>query len=230
MKKLPEAEEYVKEFEYFPWGDLIKEILDILEKKLPKNAKILDLMCGPGYLLGKLNKKRSDLKMIGVDIDGGFIRDAQKKYPNIKFEKEDVLKWQTDEKFDAIVCTGGVHHLKYKNQEEFIRKIASLLNKNGFCIIADPYIENYKSEKERKLRALKLGSEYLKVVIKKDAPNELIAAAIDIKFNDLMGFEYKTSMKKMLPIFKKFFSRIEKHKIWPKKKTKYGDYYFILRL
>lgn len=229
MKELPSPEIYGQEFKFMPWGKLIQEILDIVKKDAPKDSNILDLMCGPGYLLGKIKELRPDLKLKGVDIDKRFIRYAQEKYKRIEFEVADVLKFKTGEKFDIILCTGGLHHLPYEEQERFVKAIKSLLKNDGFCIIADPYIDDYLNEKERKLGALKLGYEYLIAVIENDAPKEIIEGALDIKFNDVLGYEFKSSIKKNKKIFDKYFSSLEVHKTWPKSDSEYGDYFFILR-
>jgi len=229
MKELPTPEIYEKEFKYMPWGILIKKILDITKQDTQKGSNILDLMCGPGYLLSKIKELRPDLKLKGVDINEEFIGYAQEKYDGIKFEVADVLKWKTKEKYDLILCTGGLHHLPYEKQEELVKEIRSLLNEEGFCIIADPYIDDYSNEKERKLAALKLGYEYLIEVIKNSAPKEIISAAVDILNNDLMGFEFKNSIKKNKLIFEKYFSSVLVHKTWPKSNSEYGDYFFILR-
>lgn len=229
MKELPSSEVYEKEFKYMPWGILIKDILDIIEKEAQKESNVLDLMCGPGYLLSKIKELRPDLKLRGVDIDKRFIKYAQGKYAGIRFEVANVLKWKTNEKFDLILCTGGLHHLPFEKQEEFVKTIKNILNKGGFCIIADPYIDDYSNEKERKIKASKLGYEYLTEVIENDAPKEIVSAAVDIIHNDVMKFEFKNSIKKNKPIFEKHFSFVEVHKTWPKSNSEYGDYFFILK-
>ncbi|MBU4086400.1 MAG: class I SAM-dependent methyltransferase, partial [Nanoarchaeota archaeon] len=165
----------------------------------------------------------------GVDMDRRFIKYAQEKYTGIKFEIANILKWKAKERYDLILCTGGLHHLPFEEQEKFVRTIKDLLNKGGFCIIADPCIDDYSNEKERKLGASKLGYEYLSTVIENDAPKEIILAAIDILHNDVMKFEFKNSVKKNKPIFEKYFSSVEVHKTWPKSDSEYGDYFFVLR-
>lgn len=229
MKELPTPEVYEKEFKYMPWGTLIEQVLDYLEQQTPKEAKVLDLMCGPGYLLGKIKQLRPDLNLTGVDIDKRYIDFAKEKYQDIHFFASDSMGWQTDDKFDLIICTAGVHHLPYEKQEEFIKKIFTLLKEDGFCIIADPYIDDYSNEKERLLAASKLGYEYLVAVIENNAPEDIISATVDILNNDVMKSEFKTSIKKNKEIFAKYFSFVEIHKSWPKSDSEYGDYFFILK-
>ena len=42
---------------------------------------------------------------------------------NIEFNIADALSWNTDKKYDLILCTGGIHHLPYKtdlNRERIV--------------------------------------------------------------------------------------------------------------
>ena len=229
MKNLPKSEIYEQEFEYMSWGIAVRKVLETIKHNAPKNGNILDLMCGPGYLLGELSKKRNDLLLEGVDISDEFIQHAQNKYPNISFYVGDVLSWQTTKKYDVVACTAGIHHLPYDKQEWFLKSISQLLKPNGFAIFADPYIDDYFNETERKQAAAKLGYEYLATTINNGGSHDVISAAVDVLYNDVMWFEYKTSVKKLEPIFKKLFSEVEINKTWPEKNSWYGDYYVVCK-
>jgi len=114
-------------------------------------------------------------------------------------------------------------------QEPFLEMIPSLLKSNGFAIFADPYIDNYTNETERRLAGAKLGYEYLVATINNVAPDSVISAAVDVLYNDVMGFEYKTSVKKLESMLRKLFSELEVHKTRPEEKSEYGDYYIICK-
>lgn len=227
MKELPKSDIYEQEFKYMPWGVLINEILTIIQKEAAQNGKVLDLMCGPGYLLGEIGKLRIDLALEGIDISEEFIHFAQSKYPKISFHVADVLLWNSTQKYDIILCTGGIHHLPYEKQALFLETIPALLNPNGFAIFADPYVDDYSNELERKQSAAKLGYEYMVATMKNGAPDDIVKATVDILYNDVMSFEYKTSLKKLEPIFRRIFSNVEIEKTWPEANSEYGDYYII---
>ena len=229
MKPFPDSKIYEQEFEFMPWRILIKEILEIIEKEVPEKGSVLDLMCGPGHLLGKIADIRSDLNLEGVDISEEFVQYAKSKYPNISFQIADVLSWNPKKKYDLILCTGGLHHLPYDKQKLFLERIPDFLSPNGFAIFADSYIDDFSNESERKQAAAKLGYEYLVAVIKNNAPDEIIEATVDIFYNDVMGFECKTSIKKLEPFFKKLFSQVEINKTWPDTDSGYGDYYIVCK-
>lgn len=229
MKKLPEASIYEQEFTYFPWGELVEEVLEYVCQHAPRQGKLLDLMCGPGYLLGKIQEKRPDLALFGVDIHEEFIHHAQQVYQGIHFETADVLEWNAQASYDIILCTAGVHHLPYQKQAAFVKNIPSLLAKNGKAIFADPLVSDYQNELERKQAAAELGYEYLLATLERKAPDEIIKAAIDIIYNDVMGFEYKTSLEKIQSIYQEVFQQVQVKKTWPRIESSYGDYYFICK-
>jgi trans-aconitate methyltransferase len=229
MKRLPSPETYEKEELFMPWGTLTKEILNWILKEVSANQKIIDLMCGPGQLLGKIQSKRKDLQLTGLDTDKRYIKFASIKYPFINFINDDILKWKTKIKYNLVLVTGGIHHIPYNKKRIVIKSIYDLLDNNGVCIIADPFIDNYVNEKQRKIAAAKLGYEYIKAVITNNAPDEIVSAAIDILFNDVLPKgEYKTSITKFRNIIDPIFSKVELHKTWPNITSEYGDYYFIL--
>lgn len=210
-----------------PWGILITEILELV-KKTPENGTVLDLMCGPGYLLQKIKELRPDLKLTGVDMEPQFMDFARKKYKGIYFVTADTSNWDTNETYNLILVTGGVHHLPYEKQESFISKVSKLLHPDGLAIIADPYINDYTNEEERKIGAAKLGYEYLVASMKNGADTDIQKACMSIMENDVLGIEFKNSINQFKPVLEKYFSAVQMHKTWPAEETQYGDYYFVL--
>lgn len=229
MKELSDSKIYEQNLQYWPYKESLKKVIKIICSQTPNNGTLLDLMCGPGYLLGQIGLKRKDLKLKGVDLDKKYITYANKEHPQINFEKGDALSWEPKKQFDVIICTGSLHHIPYAKQPNVVKRMASMVNPEGFCLISDCYIDDYSNEKQRKIAAAKLGYEYLKETIKNGAPNEVIQATIDILNNDVMMEEFKTSINKRLLIYKKYFDNVKTIKTWPKHKSEYGDYISICR-
>ena len=229
MQNLPSAETYHKEVQYMPWDDLITQIANFVVENIPKEGTVLDLICGTGYLIGKIQAERPDILFTGIDLESKYINYAKGKYPDAKLYVSDALEWDSKTRFNAALCTGGLHHLPYNKQEKFIHKISAHVKRDGFAIVGDPYIEDYSNEQERRVAAEKLGNEYLKATIEKKAPSDVVKVAKNLIKNDVELVEFKTSIKKIEPYFNEYFSSVEKHKTWPKEDTEYGDYYFILK-
>ena len=80
------ANEYV---EYFgeDW-EFINEIQEF-STLFPKNAKILDLGCGSGYITNYLHNQ--NLNAIGLDFSQEMINIAKTKFPNIEFLLDDFV-------------------------------------------------------------------------------------------------------------------------------------------
>lgn len=229
MQNLPPASTYDDEVKYMPWGKLISQVEEIAINSVPQNGRVLDLLCGTGNLLGRLHTHRPDIIFTGVDLESEYIAFAHDMYPSISFQVGDALTWTSETPYDLVLVTGGLHHIPYENQEKFIQNIAGLTKDNGIAIVADPYIDEYSNEEERKLAAAKLGYEYLIATLRNGATKVVAKATADLIANDVLGVEYKTSIKKMKPIFERYFSRLEQYKTWPETDSEYGDYYFVLR-
>lgn len=224
MKELPDSKIYELEMKYWPYKTSWAKVLEIISTRSPKNGTLLDVMCGPGYLLGQIGKKRKDLTLSGMDFDERYISYSKETYPGISFELGDIFSWKTDKLFNVVTCTGSVHHIPYDKQAEVVAKIAGLVKPGGFAVISDCFIDDYTNEKERKLATAKLGYEYLRETIENGAPDEAVEPAIDILWNDVMKEEFKTSMVKRLPAYESAFSKVETIKTWPEFESGYGDY------
>lgn len=213
--------------EEYLWDILDNKILEIIKKKAV-NKKIIDLMCGDGYLLSEIRKDKLFLE--GIDISRRCINQAKQNYPKINFICEDVFEWKPNKKYNIIICKNGLHNFPENKRKELLKKIHKyILSDNGFCIFGDPYIDDYSNEEKRRLSILKLYYETMCSTIKADMEGE-INDTIHNLFKDLMCHnEYKTSIEKIIPEFNEFFKIKEYKCVWPKddRKTGYGHYYFI---
>lgn len=232
MKSLPPSDLYEQELQYWPYRESLIKVEDIICTQVPENGEILDLMCGPGYLLGKIHTRMPSFDLTGVDIDRRYVKYAREKYRGINFEQGDVLSWmpKQTQSFDAVICTGALHHIPYEKQASVIERMASMIRPSGFALISDCYISDYSNETQRKVAAAKLGYEYVKATIENGAPDACINVCIDVIHNDVLMDEFKTSLKKRMPIFNRVFDHVQTIKTWPKNDFRsYGDYVTILR-
>lgn len=229
MEELPPPDVYEEEISYMPYQKSLSIVFELVTSQTASNGSVLDLMCGPGCLLGQISKKRRDLHLKGVDFDKRYIDYAEKNYPRIDFREGDIISWSPKSKFEVVLCTGALHHISYEKQPEIIKKMSNFTLPNGYCIISDCYIDDYSTEKERKLAAAKLGYEYLAATISNGAPDRIIQTLIDILKNDVMKDEFKTSISKRTKFFEKEFKSVETIKTWLNINSEYGDYITILR-
>src|SRR3989344_3975605 len=194
--KMPEAKIYAEGLKHWPYRASLQHVLGYVSKWSPPEATVTDLMCGTGDLLGKLAELRPDLNLAGVDINKEYVEYGNKTYPSVRFVQGDVLDTVVRNS-DVVLCTGSLHHFPYEQQEQAIINIAASVKRNGFAVIADCYIDDYNGEHERRLAAAELGW------------------TADILPNHVCMDEFKTSIKKRLPLFKKHFREVEQDCLWP---------------
>lgn len=73
---------------------------------------ILDVGCGEGFTLKKLEEKKIGKKNEGIDYSADAIKIGKKLYPGLELSKGDVygLKFK-DNNFDLSICTEVLEHL-----------------------------------------------------------------------------------------------------------------------
>lgn len=184
-------------------------------------------------LLGTLYRERPDVEYVGVDKDLDYIRYARRTHDKkIKFIHGNALEWNPEKKFDAVVCTAGIHHTHWSIQEEFIRRMEGWVAPGGLFVSADPCVGGYDSDLEGKLAAARLGYEYLVATIRNGATNEVIQAAIWLIENDVLARgEWKLSARLYRQLLQRCFlqDRVEVEKTWPSDgdNESYGDYVVV---
>lgn len=132
--------DFDKKFSMYWWS--CRFYANLIGKFCPK-GKILDIGCGLGHLLSRLGK---DFGTYGIDINPWAIKKAKLVSPQSHFfclpaEKIDQLKGK---KFEVVVMRHLVEHLK--NPTSVFDKVAHLLKKDGFIILATPNPESLSAK------------------------------------------------------------------------------------
>ena len=79
---------------------------------ISENSSILDIGCGIGYVAYKLADKAKFI--LAIDIEKNSIEIAKQKYSkkNIKFNQADIFHHKFTEKFDYIILSNVLEHIK----------------------------------------------------------------------------------------------------------------------
>ncbi len=110
-----------------------KELKEFLRANISKNTSILELGCGTALNLEKIRSLSLKFgRYFGADFSKDMLAIAKKKFDgasNIKFKEADITKFDTEEKFDVILCTWVLSHLE--RPSEFVNGAQRFLNENG---------------------------------------------------------------------------------------------------
>lgn len=101
-----------------------------------RGKSVLDIGCSDGY--GSFVLAKYAKKVVAIDIDKETIENAKKKYklPTLAFIADDALRFSSKVKFDAVVSFQVIEHIQHVDL--YLRKIRSVLKKNGFVIFSTP--------------------------------------------------------------------------------------------
>lgn len=100
--------------------------------------RILDLGCGKGYLTEALARFGS---VTGVDLAKETIERNKKRFPQLTFFCGDVTDPtlpQKLSKYDLIVSSEVIEHLKIINRKQFLSNVYALLRPQGLFILTTP--------------------------------------------------------------------------------------------
>ncbi len=109
--------------------------LEMIEARVPKSSKILDIGCGTGHLAGEL--MRRGYQAWGVDFSEGMVRYAAEHYGADRFQVGDIERIQfPDNTFDGMVCLGVMEYLS--SDEPGLREMWRVLKPGAVAVITTP--------------------------------------------------------------------------------------------
>ncbi len=105
-------------------------------RKLWKNASILDIGCGTGWILKQIHNEGAAL-VHGIDPSENNILTAQKLHPEISFFTTDLNSFVSDTKYDYIISIMAFNHIN--DLAKAMNKCFSLMKLHGklFLVVPD---------------------------------------------------------------------------------------------
>lgn len=89
-----------------------------------RGASVLDVACGPGNVSAYLAKARPDLKLVGIDLAEGMVKQARTRVPSAKFWVKDCRQIDGLEQiFDAAAFAFGLSYLTDDDANRFFTSL-----------------------------------------------------------------------------------------------------------
>lgn len=102
-----------------------------------KNAKILEIACGPGNITKYLLSKQPDYEILGIDMAPNMIELAAKNNPSAQFKVMDCRNISSlNIKFDAVINSFCMPYLSKEECALIIKDSSNLLNKGGYLYVS----------------------------------------------------------------------------------------------
>lgn len=113
---------------------------------IQNGMRILDVGCGAGKNLFKIDSEYEDCELYGIDISETMVRIAKQNSTDAKnhivFVNVDFLEFNSEEKYDVIIFNYVLHHME--KPQLAIEKEYNLLKNSGLIMLTVPGTEYLK--------------------------------------------------------------------------------------
>lgn len=119
-------------------------ILNSIETQLVSKKCSLDIAevgCGTGYSTKLLNEFFSDSTVYGLDISELAINKAKNNFPEIYFDKHDILLAPTKRKFDVIILSNLIWYVLHSFDDLLEHSVRSLNSDGGLVIFHNSFFK-----------------------------------------------------------------------------------------
>jgi ubiquinone/menaquinone biosynthesis C-methylase UbiE len=133
------ADVYDLIYSFLDYKKSAKKVKKLIKKrKRVKGNKLLDVGCGTGKHLSFF---KNEFECTGIDISNQMLDVARKNYNGIRFIQADMVNFNLNEKFDAIICLfSSIGYVKtYENLKKTITNFSNHLEPGGIVII-EPWL------------------------------------------------------------------------------------------
>ena len=125
------------------WSEVVRDFVNYY--KLEKNARILDVGCGKGFMLYDFKKQFPNFMIYGIDISDYAIENSLEDVrQNLKVGSCDDIPFK-DNYFDLVISINTIHNLDKEGCARSLKEICRVSKKNKFIIV-----DAYSNDEEKK--------------------------------------------------------------------------------
>jgi SAM-dependent methyltransferase len=123
------------------WSVVAQKLVETY--KLPKNASILDVGCGKGFLMYEFTKLLPECRVTGFDVsEHGLANSKEEVRPYLFRHRAEKPYPFGDKQFDLVVSINTLHNLRIYDLQVALREMERVA-KNKYLVV-----ESYRNEEE----------------------------------------------------------------------------------
>lgn len=124
----------VKQLSYRQYHSILSRYANL---SIESPGELLEVGCGPGYLISFLEKWFPKISITGFEYDQRLIEEAKERVQRTSFVQGNAEQLPfSDCQFDVVVSLHLIEHLY--NPEKMLKEVHRILKPNGIFIIATP--------------------------------------------------------------------------------------------
>ena len=125
-----------------------REKICLFQKQyIKKNARILDVGCGPGNNAKILSELDPTYIIKGLDLSAEMIALAKQNAPKCTFSVQDIRNITEDTTFDTIIASFCIVHLSDAETASLLHNLSNMLAENGTLYLS--FMEGKKAGPEK---------------------------------------------------------------------------------
>src|SRR3989339_76001 len=147
-----QIEEYANIFSLELWHWWYKSLHGLILNNLSRLTKnnpqgnLLDVGCGSGGALLRINKKYADLNLIGIDLSTHALSFCNKRGVSCLFQTSTESLPFADNSFDYIISLDVLYHSDVNNDKKALTEIYRVLKTNGYLLLHLPAFNFLKGQ------------------------------------------------------------------------------------
>ncbi len=174
-----------KGYPFEGYYDVLSAVQSLIKE--PSGKRILDVGIGTGLLTNELYKQGANI--FGLDFSEKMIIEAKNKMPKGSFYNFDMNEGIPDvlknNKFDYIVSSYAIHHLRDEDKIKFIKGLKDILVEEGLIILADVSFENKEDLDECKIESGYKWDNDEEYIVFNELKNDLLEIGFEAEYSQV---------------------------------------------